>query len=513
MGKLYHINPETGRPGECTASVRGCKYIVDGQTVEHYNSLDEALDAYENINKNNTLTSLKKSEKLDEFSVQHDIIHPKFNVERSKRTNEAYLVEVEEPLNIDDDMGDQDEEIQTPKLSAPKTPSEYKPADAVEVIEPDKALALVDELPEAKSVALEKKSATWADTITSLNPNSQEFEKHTKAINKIGNKAFHSTAELSQNFLMNNSSTKVSASDTIGNQLVKLRNTMEDMAPDDNTFKTKALSFLPGRNAVKKYFNRFESNGKQMNAIIKSLNEGQARLHQENAELALERQQLWNDLGTLQEADGLLRSMDNQVVQKINEAKANGNNQMAKALEQNVLFNVRQRRQDVVTQTAVTVQSYMAMGMIEQNNEKLQQNIERTKTTTVAALSTAARIHEALGGQKKILDGIDEMKNLTNNIMLDNARQLQQNTLKIQEQATSTSVDTAVLKESFDRMFETMDQMDQFRTQANRNFLTTINALGEQVNRANKYAQERNNRNQLENSGQTKLQIEDVIEW
>ena len=105
------------------------------------------------------------------------------------------------------------------------------------------------------------------------------------------------------------------------------------------------------------------------------------------------------------------------------------------------------------------------------------------------------------------------MKNMTNNIMLDNAKQLQYNTLKIQEQASSSSVDTEVLKQSFDKMFETMDQMDRFRTQANENFLTTINALSEQVNRANQYAQERNNRNQLENSGQTKLQIEDEVEW
>lgn len=507
---LYHINPETGRPGECTATIK-CKYSSDGRTVEHYESLDEALDAYENQNKDQTLPSLKKPEKLSEFSVQNDLFQAGLTVERSE-SGDAYLVEEEtkdstnSTLSIDGDMGEE-----TPKLSAPKAPPvEYQAAKAVEVIEPEKALTLVDEMSNAKNQALELKSSEWADNITSLNPNSQEFEKHTKAINKIAGKAFKSTADLSQSFLKSNSMSKPSASDAIGNQLVKLRNTMEEMAPGNDTFKKKALSFLPGRNAVKKYFNRFESNAEQMNVIIKSLNEGQAKLHQENAELALERQQLWNDLGTLQEADGLLQSMDNKVVEKLNEAKANGDQQMVKALEQNVLFNIRQRRQDVVTQTAVTVQSYMAMGMIETNNEKLQQNIERTKTTTATALATAARINKALGSQKKILDGIDSMRKMTNELMTDNAKQLQQNTLQIQEQASSSSVDVGVIKESFDNMFATMDQMDQFRTQANENFLTTINALGEQVNRANQYAQQRNNRNQLDNSGQTKLQIEDL---
>lgn len=493
MSTLYHINPETGRPGECTASVRDCKYSANGETIEHYRSLDEAFEAYEKQMASKTVPTLKKEKTENNNIVDAEVVE-----------NSGSILEVEE---------DEIKSEQTPKLSAPKAPPvEYRASDAVDIVEPEKALTLVDDLSTAKASALEKKSNDWAETITTLNPNSQEFEKHIKAINKIGNKAFRSTAELSQNFLTNNSSNKISASDAVGNQLAKLRNVMEDMAPGDNTFKAKALSFLPGRNVVKKYFNRFESNGEQMNAIIKSLDNGQAKLHQENAELDLERQQLWNDLGTLQENESLLRSMDNHVVEKINEAKANGDNQMAKALEQKVLFNVRQRRQDVMTQTAVTVQSYMAMGMIEQNNEKLQQNIERIKTTTVAALITASRINEALGGQKKILDGIDAMKNMTNQVMLDNAKQLQNNTLKIQEQASSSSVDTEVLKESFDKMFETMDQMDSFKEQANKNFLTTIDALSTQVNRASQYASERNSRNQLENSGQTRLQIDDEIE-
>lgn len=484
MTALYHINPETGRPGQCTASVQDCKYAVDGKTLEHYNSLDDALDAYENQNKDKTIQSLQKPKKAEQTVIEAEI--------------------VDDTLSIDDDMVDEEEST---KLSAPK-PLEYQPAAAVEIIEPEKALTIVDDISAAKYAALEKKSSTWTENIASMNPHSQEFMDQTRAINKIAGKAFKNTAELSQSFLNNNSLSKPSASDQIGKKIVQLRNVMEDMAPKEDTFKSKALSFLPGRNAVKNYFNRFESNAKNMNVIMESLNKGQAMLHQESAELNIERQQLWNNLGTLQEAEGLLKSMDEKVVEKIGEEKANGNAQMAKALEQNVLFNIRQRRQDVGTQTAVTVQSYMAMGMIEENNVKLMQNIERTKTTTTTALVTAARINQALGGQKKILDGIDEMKNMANNIMLDNAKQLQQNTLKIQEQASSSSVDTGVLKESFDRMFETMDQMDQFRSEANNNFLTTIDALSAQVDRANQYAKTRNqNNNQI--AGNNKLSIED----
>jgi len=478
----YHINPETGRPGECTATVKGCAYAVNNMLPEHFDSIDDALDAYEKFNENKTVSTLKKPEPIDDFSAK-----------TGTQNQNSYTVEADSQLFIDDEKKE-DEQNSSPKLSAPTKPSEYQAAAPVETIDEDKALTLIDDMPNSKAVALDNKASEWIKTMSSINPNSQKFIKHTQAISKIANKAFSSTASLSTNFLNNSSSRKNSASEKVGKDLASLRNVIEDMAPEEDTFKAKALAFLPGRNAVKKYFNRFESNAKQMDVIMKSLEKGQATLSQENAELAVERQQLWNDLGELQRADKLLRSMDNKVVEKINEEKSNGNSELAKTLEQNVLFNIRQRHQDVMTQTAVTVQSYMAMGMIEENNNKLAQNVERTKTTTATALATSARIAESLGHQKKILEGVDFMRNTTNNLITDNAKNLQQNALQIQRQATTESVDTKVLQESFDTMFKTMDDMDNFRDEANQNFLTTINALGAQVNRANEYARERNQR-------------------
>lgn len=41
----YHINPETGKPGKCTATIQECKYKVSDS--EHYSSIQEAETAYE----------------------------------------------------------------------------------------------------------------------------------------------------------------------------------------------------------------------------------------------------------------------------------------------------------------------------------------------------------------------------------------------------------------------------------------------------------------------------------
>lgn len=88
----YHINPETGRPNQCTATVRGCKYAVNGEMPEHYNSKEEAREAYENQNQDKIVQSVKKdndavakvtkSDKsgtnLDKPSVQEIIDSPEY---------------------------------------------------------------------------------------------------------------------------------------------------------------------------------------------------------------------------------------------------------------------------------------------------------------------------------------------------------------------------------------------------------------------------------------------------
>lgn len=47
MAVKYHINPATGRPNQCTATVRDCKYTTNGETPEHYDTKEEARTAAE----------------------------------------------------------------------------------------------------------------------------------------------------------------------------------------------------------------------------------------------------------------------------------------------------------------------------------------------------------------------------------------------------------------------------------------------------------------------------------
>jgi uncharacterized protein YaaN involved in tellurite resistance len=250
---------------------------------------------------------------------------------------------------------------------------------------------------------------------------------------------------------------------------------------------SKALSFLPGRNAAKRYYRSFESNQKQLDGVLQALARGKEMLQRDNAELTVERRTLWEDLGALQRASHLLRLLDERIVRRVEEAHAAGSDDIADGLERDVLFAVRQRRQDVATQIAVTVQSYLAMGLIEDNNTKLAQGVERARTTTVTALRTAVITAQALENQKLVLDQIDAVNRTTDDLIGRTSEMLAKNTHRIQEQASTSGVSAETLEKAFDNLFTTMDGIDAFRVQANQNFLTTVTTLEEQVERAQPY--------------------------
>lgn len=376
------------------------------------------------------------------------------------------------------------------KLQPPTPAEEITPAEPVERISDDDAVSVLPELPEGQQQELEQRADAWVDQVSGLNPHSQEFTAQVNALGAVARRTFERTSQTSSRFMeqsLRESKEKGNAQASVAKSLSELRTTMEDLAPKDETFAEKALGWLPGRNLAKRYFRNFESNQDQLDEVLGALSRGQEMLQKDNAELAVERRGLWEDLGALQKAAYLLNLLDDRTVRRAEQLRAEGRAQDADAMERDVLFAVRQRRQDVATQIAVTVQAYLSMGLIEDNNTKLQQGVERARTTTVTALRTAVITAQALENQKIVLDQIDAVNRTTDDLIGRTSQMLADNSVKIQEQAATSGVSPETLQKAFDNLFTTMDGIDAFRTKANENFLTTVNSLEQQVQRAQPY--------------------------
>jgi uncharacterized protein YaaN involved in tellurite resistance len=401
------------------------------------------------------------------------------------------------------------------KLQPPTPDQEITPAEPVEEISDDDAVSVLPDLPAEQQQDLEQRADAWVDQVSAMNPHSQEFTAQVNALGAVARRTFERTSQTSSRFMeqsLREVKGKGNAQESVAKSLTELRTTMEELAPKEETFADKALGFLPGRNRAKRYFRSFESNQDQLDEVLGALSRGQEGLQRDNAELAVERRALWEDLGALQKASHLLGLLDERAVRKAEELRGTVKAAEADALERDVLFAVRQRRQDVATQVAVTVQAYLSMGLIEDNNTKLQQGVERARTTTVTALRTAVITAQALENQKLVLDQIDAVNATTDNLISSTSKMLAENSVKIQQQAASSGVSAETLQKAFDNLFTTMDGIDSFRTQANQNFLTTVTNLEQQVERARPYMermqQERPEHEEIE-SATSLLEIED----
>jgi uncharacterized protein YaaN involved in tellurite resistance len=246
----------------------------------------------------------------------------------------------------------------------------------------------------------------------------------------------------------------------------------------------KILGFLPGGNKIKRYFERYESAQDQLDAIIKALAAGQTELQKDNVDLEGEKKKLWDDMTKLAEYTALAAALDAATVAKIEELEMSGNQAAADAVKSDALFPIRQRHQDLLTQTAVAVQGYLAIDLIRKSNIELIKGVDRAQTTTVAALRTAVIVAQALTNQKLVLDQINALNSTTNAMILSTSEMLKQQTSEIHRQASSATVDVATLQKAFDNVFATMDAIDTFKAQAVDAMGTTVEALEGQVERA-----------------------------
>ena len=94
---------------------------------------------------------------------------------------------------------------------------------------------------------------------------------------------------------------------------------------------------------------------------------------------------------------------------------------------------------------------------------------------------------QALARQKLVLDQISALNTTTSNLIEATSNQLRIQGGEINQQAASSTIDVQKLQVAFDNVFQTMDAIDTFRTQAVDSMAQTVQALEGQIERAKPY--------------------------
>jgi len=386
----------------------------------------------------------------------------------------------------------------TTPLTPPPEPDDalvLTPPEAPEIVTPEQAPGMIP-VEAARQAEINVQAKEFIAGIAALDARSPEFSRRVEGLSSLAAPAMRSSADTSSRML-ERSATSVSSAKRSGNSaqahvaqtLGELRATVESLTPNNADLGTgrKILGMIPKGNKMAKYFQRYESAQGQLDAIIKSLMAGQNELRTDNSDLAHEKVQLWDTMQVLSETAVYAKALDDATADKIAELRRSGQEEQAQALEADVLFPIRQRHQDVLTQLSVSVQGYLAMDLIRKNNLELIKGVDRARTTTISALRTAVIVAQALANQKMVLDQIDAVNTTTNNMILQTSEMLKDQTVRIHQQAASSGVSVETLKKAFDNVYATMDAIDSFRATAAKNMDGTVHALESGLEQAKPY--------------------------
>jgi uncharacterized protein YaaN involved in tellurite resistance len=387
-------------------------------------------------------------------------------------------------------------------MSSPLSPPDatetalvLKAPAAPDIVVADDAPGMVP-VPAERQQEIARQAREFVADVSALDPRTPEFTTKIEGISALASGEMVQSSGYSTRMLERSTSSVAGAKRTgnsaqisVANTLGDLRSTVEDLTPNqaDLGVGRKILGFIPGGNKMAKYFQKYESAQTQLDAIIKSLMSGQDELLKDNASLAGEKAQLWETMQSLSEYAVFAKALDNATVEKIDASRSAGRIDEAQKLEADVLFPIRQRHQDILTQLAVSVQGYLAMDLIRKNNLELIKGVDRARTTTIAALRTAVIVAQALANQKMVLDQIDAINTTTNNMILKTSEMLKDQTVRIHEQASNSGVSVETLQKAFDNVFETMDAIDTFRMTAAKNMEGTVTALETGLQKAKPY--------------------------
>ncbi|MEW1820659.1 toxic anion resistance protein [Arthrobacter sp. NPDC080031] len=383
----------------------------------------------------------------------------------------------------------------TPPETSVSTPLVLNAPEPLGVVKEADAPGMVP-VPAERQQEINAQARAFVSEIAAMSPFSPEYTSKIDGINRIAGQQLVASANTSSRLLERSSTSLASAKRSgstaqvqVASTLGELRSTVEDLTPNnaDLSVGRKVLGLIPGGNKLAKYFQRYETAQTQIDKIIKSLMAGQDELLKDNAALAQEKTQLWETMQQLSEYAVFAKALDEATATRIDEMKMSGQIEEAGKLDSDVLYPIRQRHQDILTQLAVSVQGYLAIDMIRKNNTELIKGVERARTTTISALRTAVIVAQALANQKMVLDQIDAINTTTNNMILKTSEMLKDQTARIHQQAASSGVSVETLQRAFDNVFQTMDAIDTFRSQANKSMEGTVHALETGLERARPY--------------------------
>jgi uncharacterized protein YaaN involved in tellurite resistance len=372
------------------------------------------------------------------------------------------------------------------------------PPEPVAAVPREKAGGLVP-VDESVRTDMARKAEEYVRGLTALDARSPEFAGRVGEITSLGAGEMRTAAAQSNRMLERTVRSLPSkggdAQSQVAGSLVELRRVVEDLDPRDLPASKgrRFLSRLPGGNKLRDHVAKYASAQGTLNRIVGSLRGGQDELRRDSAALQTERVRLWETMGKLQEYVVLTEALDTAVEAHIRTHVDGADPRQGDTLRADVLFPVRQKHQDLLTQLAVCAQGYLAMDVVRRNNEELIKGVDRAATTTVSALRISVMLASALDNQRKVVDQVNALRGTTEDLIRGNAEMLATQSGEIQRIAADPAVGAETLRSAFQQIYRTLDAIDTYKAQATETMAATVESLTSELQHASQYLERSRN--------------------
>lgn len=219
---------------------------------------------------------------------------------------------------------------------------------------------------------------------------------------------------------------------------------------------------------------------------------------------------MWETMQELEQYSYIGQELSRKVEDIIENVRVT-DQQKAMVLQEEVLFYLKQKVTDLMTQQAVSVQAYMSLDLIRKNNLELIKGVDRALMTTVSALQTAMVVAQALSTQKLVLNQVKIINSTTEDLIVATSKMLNQQTRDIQSQSSNSVINVEKLQVAFNQIFETIDLVNEFKVRALPNLQQSMDHLAAQLQRAQQFTDQVRAQEVAEQLKDEQLTVKDFI--
>jgi uncharacterized protein YaaN involved in tellurite resistance len=336
-----------------------------------------------------------------------------------------------------------------------------------EAIEPITAAATtgVVVLPDALKTKMQAQVENFVSTLLVADVQSDAFRQKLDQSFATGRAEIAAATTVSNDFTQKNF---VGELDSPAYKAIsQMRTLFDDLNParqGDLFSPTKILGVpIPFANKLTKYLRRYESASKQMDALYQHIEDAKVDVEKSVVVLGAVRTKLYDNITKLEAVVFFVNELDKRVTDEIDTLKLSDTGR-ARALEQEVLYYLRQNVGDVQAAQALTINAFNVAGELRKAGREVINGCDRVATLGMAALSVAVTLARATGVQLKTMEMLTGSKKSIEDMILASGEGLQNHVKATTEFASNPLFGVQTLQQMFTMTDSAMEMMANFRT-------------------------------------------------